>query len=233
MGIEMDDPPDQMTLTTLEKRCQQEMINYRKGQVYDDRYCLEIFYRALKKQDDQASELLVRSLRGMAIGWLRSHPRYDSAMRYESEDNYVIEAFARLWNARRDKSTNFETLGAALFYLKRSLLTAVQDTLRFYEKQMAQLAEPGTGSPDEPVAQEEDDGRELWEVIQSFLPTEREKELAYLLYHCNLKPREIMQHRPGLFSNVSEIYRLRRNIIDRIERNADQIRWRLSDEEKK
>ena len=233
MGIEMDDPPDQMSLATLEKRCQQEMINYRKSQEYDDRYCLEIFYRALKKQDDQASELLVRSLRGMAIGWLRSHPRYDSAMRYESEDNYVIEAFARLWNARHDKLTNFETLGAALFYLKRSLLTAVQDTLRFYEKQVAQLAEPGTGSPDEPVAQEEDDGRELWEVLQSFLSTDREKELAYLLYHCNLKPREIMQHRPGMFSNVGEIYRLRRNIIDRFERNMDSIRWRLSDEEKK
>jgi hypothetical protein len=233
MGIEMDYPPDQMSLATLEKRCQQEMTNYRKSQEYDDRYCLEIFNRALKKQDNQASELLVRSLRGMAIGWLRSHQRYETAMRYESEDNYVIEAFARLWNARHDKSTNFETLGAALFYLKRSLLTAVQDTLRFYEKQVVQLAEPGTGSPDEPVAHEEDDGRELWEVLQSFLPTKREKELAYLLYHCNLKPREIMQHRPGLFKDVSEVYRLRRNIIDRFERNKDQIRWRLSDEEKK
>ncbi len=232
MGIKMDDPPDQMNLATLEKRCQQEMINYRKGVVYDDRYCLEIFYRALKKQDDQASELLVRSLRGMAISWLRGHPRYDSAMRYESEDNYVIEAFARLWNARHDKSTNFETLGAALFYLKRSLLTAVQDTLRFYEKQVAQLAEPGTDSPDEPVAQEEEDGRELWEVLQSFLSTEREKALAYLLFHCNLKPREIMQLRPGMFSDVSEIYHLHRNILDRFKRNMHQIRWRLSDEEK-
>jgi len=233
MGMEMDVAPDQMSLEALEKRCHQEMVNYRKGEVYDDRYCLEIFYRALKQQDDQANELLIRSLRGMVIGWLRSYSRYDSAMRYESEDNYVIEAFARLWNARHDQSTNFETLGAALFYLKRSLLTAVQDTLRFYEKQMVQLAEPGTGSPDEPVAHEEDDGRELWEVLQSFLPSEREKELAYLLYHCNLKPREIMQYRPGLFKDVSEVYRLRRNIIDRFERNKDQIRWRLSDEEKK
>lgn len=233
MGIEMDDPPDQMSLVALEKRCQQEMINYRQGQVYNDRYCLEIFYRALKKQDERASELLVQSFRGMAIGWLRSHPRYDSAMRYESEENYVIEAFARLWNARRDKSTNFETLGAALFYLKRSLLTAVQDTLRFYEKQMVQLPEPGSGSPDEPVAHEEDDGHELWEVLQGFLPTERERQLAFLLYHCNLKPREIMQHSPGVFSDVKEIYHLRRNIIDRLERNKDQIRWRLSDEEKK
>ncbi len=217
------------SLAALEKCCQQEMANYRKGEAYDDRYCLEIFHRALKKQDDQAYELLVSNFRGMAIGWLRSHPLYDSAMRYESEDNYVIEAFARLWKARHDKSTNFETLGAALFYLKRSLHTAVQDTLRFYDKQIAQLPEPGTGSPDEPVAREENDGRELWEVIASLLPTAREKDLAYLLYHCNLKPREIMQRCPGKFSNVSEIYRLRRNIIDRLERNKDQIRWRLGD----
>src|SRR5690348_205470 len=65
MGIEMDDPPDQMSLKALEERCQQEMLNYRKGEVYDDRYCLEIFYRALKKQDNQASELLIRSFRSM------------------------------------------------------------------------------------------------------------------------------------------------------------------------
>jgi hypothetical protein len=233
MSIEMDDPPDQMSLAALEKCCQREMLNYRKGVAYDDRYCLEIFYRALKKQDDQANELLMRSFRGMAIGWLRSHPRYDSAIRYESEDNYVVEAFARLWNARRDKTTNFESLGAALIYLKRSLLTAVQDTLRFYEKQMLQLAEPGSGSPDEPVAQEENDGHELWEVLQSFLPNEHEKALAYLMFHCNLKPREVMQHRPGMFKDVNEIYHMHRNIMDRIKRNLDQIRWRLSDGENK
>lgn len=233
MGIEMDDPPDQMSLAALQKRCQQEMINYRKGEVYDDRYCLEVFDRALKKQDDQAFKLLMHSYRGMAMGWLRSHPRYDSAMRHESEENYVIEAFARLWNARHDKPNNFETLGAALFYLKLSLHTAIQDTLRFYEKQVVQLPEPGIGSPDEPVAQEEDDGREVWEVLQSFLPTDREKDLAFLLYYCNLKPREIMERCPEVYSNVSEIYRLHRNITDRLMRNADQIRWRLSDEEDK
>ena len=231
MGIEMDDPPDQMSLAALEKRCQQEMINYRRGEVYDDRYCLEIFYRALKKQDDQANELLMRSLRGMAIGWLRSYSRYDNAMRYESEDNYVVEAFARMWNARHDQSTNFETLAAALSYLKLCLLRAVQDTLRFYEKKMVELPEPGTGSPDEPLAREEDDGRDLWEVIESFLPTEREKRAAYLLFHCNLKAREVMQHCPGEFKHVGEVHRLRRNIMDRLKRNVDQIRWRLSDGE--
>ena len=218
-----------LSLTTLEKCCQEEVDNYRKGEGSDDRYCLEIFQRALKKQDNEAYELLVRNFRGMAVGWLRSHPRYDSAMRYESEDNYVIEAFARLWNARHDKSTDFETLGAALFYLKRCLITAVQDTLRFYEKQMAQLPEAEGAGLDELMAQEEDDGRELWEIISSILPTKREQSLAYLLYHCNLKPREIIQYCPSLFGTVSEVYRLRRNIIDRLMRNMDQIRWRLGD----
>lgn len=231
MGIDMDVPPDQMSLAALEKRCQQEMVNYRRGEVYNDQYCLEIFYRALKRQNEQAGELLMRTLRGMVIGWLRSYSRYDSAIRYESEDNYVVEAFARMWNAWHDQPTNFETLGAALYYLKLCLLRAVQDTLRFYEKQMAELPDPGTGSPDEPVADEEDDGHELWEVLLSFLPTEREKELAYLLYHCNLKPREIMKRCPGKYKTVQEIYHLHRNITDRLERNKDQIRWRLSDGE--
>jgi hypothetical protein len=98
---------------------------------------------------------------------------------------------------------------------------------------MLQLAEPGSGSPDEPVAQEENDGHELWEVLQSFLPNEREKALAYLMFHCNLKPREVMQHRPGMFKDVNEIYHMHRNIMDRIKRNLDQIRWRLSDGENK
>jgi hypothetical protein len=35
-----------------------------------------------------------------------------------------------------------------------------------------------------------------------------------------------------MFSDVSEIYHLHRNILDRFKRNMDQIRWRLSDEEK-
>jgi hypothetical protein len=138
-----------------------------------------------------------------------------------------------MWNAWHNQSTNFETLAAALSYLKLCLLGAVQDTLRFYEKQMVELPEPGTGSPDEPVAREEDDGRDLWEVIESFLPTEREKRAAYLLFHCNLKAREVMQHCPGEFKHVSEVHRLRRNIFDRLMRNADQLRWRLSDGEEK
>ena len=60
------------------------------------------------------------------------------------------------------------------------------------------------------------------------LPNKRERRLAYLLYHCGLKPREIVRFCPQEWSDVREIYRLRRNILERFLRHADHLRRRLS-----
>ena len=60
------------------------------------------------------------------------------------------------------------------------------------------------------------------------LPSERERRLAFLLYHCNLKPREIVRRCPQEFPDVNEIFRMTRNIVDRLKRSADLIRWRLN-----
>ena len=69
---------------------------------------------------------------------------------------------------------------------------------------------------------------EVWEAIRGLLPDEREQRVAYLLYHCGLKPREIVSFCPQEFSEVREVYRLRRNIVHRLLRNAASIRWRLN-----
>jgi DNA-directed RNA polymerase specialized sigma subunit len=79
--------------------------------------------------------------------------------------------------------------------------------------------------------EETDEGQELWEVIGRLLPNEREQRLAHLLFHCGLKAREIVRHCPGEFSDVREVYQLRRTLLERLRRNADQIRWRLSSNE--
>ncbi len=69
---------------------------------------------------------------------------------------------------------------------------------------------------------------ELWEVLQTMLPGQREQRLAYLLYHCGLKPREIVRFCPQEWSDVQEIYHLRRSILERLMHNVDQLRWRLN-----
>jgi hypothetical protein len=51
-----------------------------------------------------------------------------------------------------------------------------------------------------------------------------------LLFHCNLKPREIVRLRPQEFPDVTEVHRMKRNIVDRLARSADLIRYKLSSE---
>ena len=64
----------------------------------------------------------------------------------------------------------------------------------------------------------------MWKILQRVLPSEREQRLAYLLYHCNLKPREIVRFCQEEWPDVQEIYRLRRNILERLLRKTDQLR---------
>jgi len=68
----------------------------------------------------------------------------------------------------------------------------------------------------------------VWEILQRVLPSEREQRLAYLLYHCNLKPREIVRFCQEEWPDVQEIYRLRLNILEQLLRNTDQLRWRFN-----
>ncbi len=51
-----------------------------------------------------------------------------------------------------------------------------------------------------------------WGIFQLMLPHRRERRLTYLLYHCGLKPREIV-HSAEEWSDIQEIYRLRRKIM--------------------
>jgi hypothetical protein len=53
----------------------------------------------------------------------------------------------------------------------------------------------------------------VWEVLQTVLSNEREQRLAYLLYHCGLKPAEIVCCCPQEWSDIHEIARLRRSIL--------------------
>jgi len=55
------------------------------------------------------------------------------------------------------------------------------------------------------------------------LDEHREKRLAYLLYNCGLKPREIVRFYPQEWSDVQEIYGLRRAIVEHLLDNANQL----------
>jgi hypothetical protein len=86
---------------------------------------------------------------------------------------------------------------------------------------------PESGTPGEPLVEDTIDSGELWEFLHEMFPDEREQRLIYLFFYCGLKPREIVRYCPQEFSDVREVYRLRRNIMERLLRYTDHLRWRL------
>ena len=59
------------------------------------------------------------------------------------------------------------------------------------------------------------------------MTNERERRVIYLLYHCGLKPREIVTRCPDEFTTEREIYRLRRNSLERLKRHQEKLVYRL------
>ncbi len=172
--------------------------------------------------DQEAWASLQQCLTEVVRGWLRRHPSREVAARLDSEETYVALAFERFWQATVQQQIVFRTLSGALAYLRASLHGAILDTLRTSSRpREVSLAEPGEAG--EPYVEDRTDSNQVWEVLQSMLPNAREQRLAYLLYHCGLLPREIVRFCPQEWNDVQEIYRLYRNILERLLRNANQL----------
>ena len=216
-----------LSVSALVEQCQQEIQAYRRGEPSNEAFGLELLHRAIVQGDQAAWAGVQQCLGEIVRGWLHGHPSREAACRWESEENYVALAFERFWQATTRQRVAFKTFAAALVYLRASLHGAILDTLRTsWRPQEIPLPLPG-----EPSVEDQTDSNEVWAILQTMLPNRRERRLAYLLYHCGLKPREIVQFCPQEWSNVQEIYGLRRNIVERVVRNADQLRWRLDDAE--
>jgi len=207
-----------LNVSALVEQCRQEIQAYRRGETSNEAYSLELLRRAIV-QGDQAARVGVQQCLGEIVqGWLHCHPCREAACRWESEENYVALAFERFWQATVQQREACRTLARALHYLRASLHGAILDTLRIYsrprEVPMSLLGEPHVA--------DHTDRSEVWEILQTMLPNEREQRLTYLLYHCGLKPREIMCFYPQEWSDVQEIYRLQHNIIERLLYKVEQ-----------
>jgi len=223
----MDGTLHRMSVPVLAERCKRELDNYRRGEPSNDQYGLELFSRAVIQRDTLAWEAIQQSFNTLVRHWMRSHPLRDIARRYDSEENFVAQAFSRFWQAAADQQIAFQTMGAAMNYLRMSLHGTIVDTLRKYASaRLTALSE--NDEVGELCAEDQYDTNELWQVICNLLPDKRERRVAYLLYHCGLKPREIMRFCSQEFDDVQEIYRIRRNLIERLRTNTDYLRWHIA-----
>ncbi|HLI05677.1 MAG TPA: hypothetical protein VKV40_03835 [Ktedonobacteraceae bacterium] len=228
MITSIDETPGQIPLTVLALLCQDELKRYRRKESGEQSYCLELIRRAVQQQSEQAWAVIQECFSETLCCWIRSHSSRDTALRLDTEENYVAQTIARFWSAMRDQSVVFTSLAAVLSYLRATLTGILIDTVRTYHRsQVVALPEPDY--PGEPFIEDVLDDEDIWQSIQPLLPDARERRLAYLLYYCGLKPREIIIHCPDEYTNIKEIYRLNQNFLDRLRRNHERLRWSLED----
>ncbi|HZU66953.1 MAG TPA: hypothetical protein VFA09_06710 [Ktedonobacteraceae bacterium] len=226
MIICIDEVLDQMNLATLADLCTAELRRCRRKETGDEGYCLELLRRAIQEQEDDAWTALQHCFSDMLCCWVRTHSSCSLVLQFDTEENYVAQTMARFWCAVHDSPIAFTSLAALLNYLHATLNGILIDALRMYRRShIVPLPEPGF--PGEPETRDTLDSEGIWQSIQPLLSDARESRVAYLLYYCGLKPREIVAHCPGEFSDVKEIYCLNRNFIERLRRNRERLNWLL------
>ena len=94
-------------------------------------------------------------------------------------------------------------------YLRASLNAAILEMVR-------DSKQPGVVSSIWPDEEDSTVRNELWDKLQARLSNQREQRLSYLLYHCGLEPSEIVRCCPQEWSDVYEVARLRRSILERL-----------------
>jgi hypothetical protein len=196
------------------------MSTYDYGSPSNDENVFEALRRAIVEGEQDAQLRLQQSLGDIIREWLRHHPRRETAYYLGNEEFYVATTFERFWQLACDVQLEFSTFDSMMPYLRLSLNGAILDMLRTSSRpKEVQLPQPDFLRKQ----QMEDDTscHGVWERLQKDLLNVHEQRLAYLLFHCGLKPREIIHHYSQEFRDVCEINRLRLHIMGRLLSNED------------
>ena len=63
--------------------------------------------------------------------------------------------------------------------------------------------------------------QELWRLVRREAPAHEEQLVLLLVVAQGMSPRALQQRYPALYPTVEDIYRIRRNLIERLQRNKE------------
>jgi len=170
---------------------------------------LELLRRASKYGDLQAWKVFQQDLEEIVLTWFHDHSGSEAACRLYNERHFVALAFEGLQQAIVQGQVACERLSRALLYLRASLNGAIMETLRVSKR-------PGAVSITRLDEESLTIRREFWDRLRARHSNQGEQRLAYLLYHCGLEPAEIVHFCPQEWSDIHEVTRLRRIILERL-----------------
>lgn len=213
-----------MSASELATACREQTQRFLRDKTSDDTYGMELWRRAIEERDELAWEALVAQYRGLVIASIRRHPL--GRLVGDDEDDWVCRIFERFWRAiDANRLSSFNDIAAVMGYLKMCVHSVLTDELRSRRPERnaplsdaAGARSDGVDATDQVIG--ELVGEQLWRTIQRELQDDAEECAAYLSLVRDLKPAEIRAQRPDLFSTTADVYRVKRNIMDRLRRSA-------------
>jgi hypothetical protein len=215
----------EVPLTELARRCREETLRFLRGEPREDAFCFEVFERAVARREDAAWEAIMAQYRGIVLAYVGQHTV--AAMVRESDDYWVNRAFQRFWSAvGPERFAQFPDLASLLKYLKLCVHSVLMDEVRARKAASASSLEEMSETAPAPTNAERTAigkmaGQQLWETILRELQDEAEQVVAYLSFTRDLKPSEIFDKHPRLYASVGDVYRIKRNIIERLRRSPE------------
>ncbi|MGH2354907.1 MAG: RNA polymerase sigma factor [Chloroflexota bacterium] len=213
----------------LARACQAEAGRSRAEATRDGRCSLELFRRAICERDERAWEALFTVYGGLVRAWIRRIP--SPAPVQDEADALVAQVFGRFWLAvGPERLADFPTGAAVLKYLKLCAHSVVMDEVRARRASRQEALETIAVS-EEPTTESETAvightaAQELWETIAGVIQDEAERRVAYLSLVLDLRPREIQAHEPQRYPAVADVYRHKRNALDRLRRHPAIQAW--------
>jgi hypothetical protein len=184
---------------------------------------LELFRRAIEEADEAAWRDIVDIYRGVLL--TQAGRQVVRGLVLEDDGFCVDRAFQRFWAASRTgRIRRFDDLTAIVKYLKMCLGSVLLDEARARRRQAwlsMDDAMPESDITTDPsfevigrLAR-----RELWATVERELADPTEHLVARLSFIAGLSPREILARHPHRFGDVSDVYRIKRNMIDRLRRS--------------
>jgi hypothetical protein len=217
--------PEQLSINELARCCSEETTKFLKQNVSNDRYCLELFRRAIVARDDAAWASIYQQYAPLVLTWITQHQSATPLLGQDGSAPLVNAAFAKFSQALTPaKMANFDSLAAVLKYLKMCVHSVVADEVRARQSRQYEEAldaiehEPASTDPaDDVISAISAQG--LWQIIFEELNGEDERLLIYLAYVQGMKPSEICSQHRQFFPTVDDVYRIKRNVLERLRRN--------------
>jgi DNA-directed RNA polymerase specialized sigma24 family protein len=214
--------PEQLTVTELIREAHLETQLFLRDQSPEHVCAFELFRRAIVLRDEQAWFGIYELYNAVVSSWiLHLVPKLEGPD-FEALVNGVFAKFARAVNAQR--GSDFSCVQGLLGYLKRCAESVVADHCR---SQRARLREETFEFLDqEPVLDDPADlvatqlaAQELWQLIWREVTSVEERLIVQLVCALGLSPRELQRRYSHVFTSVDDIYRIKRNVLERLRRN--------------